>query len=130
LAKETGELRKHFLAAGFEIAETAGGEYSFAVKKGPCQVPLESIAGGEWRPAGPPTLSVRGVDCRLEDRGYQKFWLHGSQRFPIRVSDLRTLHKFDEEVRSILGMPSLYHESLGTRSARSAYDRLDGRPDR
>ena len=129
LARGAAELRKEFIDAGFEIVETPGGNDSFTVKKGRCKVPLVPGTGGAWQPAGPPTLTVRGVDCRLEDRGYQKFWLHGSQRIPIRVSDLKTLHKFDEEVRSILGMPSLYHESLGTRSARSAYDRLTGRPD-
>jgi hypothetical protein len=123
-------LRKQFQEAGFEIIEITSVSESFAVKKGPCKASIERGAGGAWQPAGPPTLNVRGLDCRLEDHGYQKFWLHGDQRFPIRVSDLKTLHHFDEEVRSILGIPSLYHESLGTRSARSAYDRLTGRPDR
>jgi hypothetical protein len=122
-------LHKLFQDAGFEIVETASAPDSFSVKQGPCKVPLERVAGGIWQIGGPPTLKVRGLDCRLEDQGYQKFWLHGEQRFPIRVSDLKTLHHFDEEVRSILGIPSLYHESLGTRSARSAYDRLTGRPD-
>lgn len=123
------DLRKKFQEAGFEIVETASDPDSFAVKKGPCKVSIERVAGGVCQPAGPPTLNVRGLDCRLEDRGYQKFWLHGDQRFPIRVSDLKTLHHFDEEIRAVLGIPSLYHESLGTRSARSAYDRLTGRPD-
>jgi len=125
VAKGQKDLRKKYQEAGFEIVEAAGGAGSFAVKKGDCTQPLER----DGRLAGPPTLKVRGLDCRLEDRGYQKFWLHGDRRFPIRVSDLKTLHRFDEEVRLILGLPSLYHESLGTRSARSAYDRLDGRPD-
>jgi hypothetical protein len=129
LASRKVDLRKQFQDAGFEIIEAASGPDSFAVKKGPCKVSLQRVAGGEWQSIGPPTLNVRGLDCRLEDRGYQKFWLHGEQRFPIRVSDLKTLHHFDEEVRAILGIPSLYHESLGTRSARSAYDRLTGRPD-
>lgn len=129
MASVKADFRKKFQDAGFEIVETAGGNDSFTVKKGPCKVPVAQAAVGVWQPAGPPTLTVRGLDCRLEDRGYQKFWLHGTQRIPIRVADLKTIHKFDEEVRSILGMPSLYHESLGTRSARSAYDRLTGRPD-
>jgi hypothetical protein len=129
LASGKADLRQQFQEAGFEIIETASAPDSFAVKKGPCKVSLERAAGGDWQPAGPPTLNVRGFDCRLEDHGYQKFWLHGEQRFPIRVGDLRTIHRFDEEVRAVLGMPSLYHESLGTRSARSAYDRLTGRPD-
>ena len=130
MAKGQTDLRKKFQEAGFEIVEAAGGAGSFTVKKGQSAQPLERAVRGDWQLAGPPTLNVRGLDCRLEDQGYQKFWLHGDRRFPIRVSDLKTLHRFDEEVRLILGIPSLYHESLGTRSARSAYDRLAGRPDK
>jgi hypothetical protein len=130
VAKGQEDLRKKYQEAGFEIVEAAGEAGSFAVKKGDCTQPLERDGRGAWQPAGPPTLKVRGLDCRLEDRGYQKFWLHGDQRIPIRVSDLKTLHHFDQEVRLVLGRKSLYHESLGSTSARSAYDRLDGRPDR
>ena len=126
MAKGQNDLRKKFREAGFEIVEAADASGSLAVRKGECTQPIER----DGRLAGPPTLKVRGLDCHLEDRGYQKFWLHDDQRIPIRVSDLKTLHRFDEEVRLILGLPSLYHESLGTRSARSAYDRLDGRPDK
>ena len=129
MASVKADLRKQFQEAGFDIIEMASTHDSFAVKKGLCKVTLQRVAGDDWQPAGPPTLTVRGLECRLEDQGYQKFWLHGEQRFPIRVSDLKTLHHFDEEVRAILGIPSLYHESLGTRSTRSAYDRLTGRPD-
>ena len=68
------------------------------------------------------------MECRLEDHGYQKFWLFEGKRFPIRQGDLKALHLFDEEVRSILGLKTLYHESLGSTSSRSVYDRLDGRP--
>ncbi len=130
MARGQRDLRMKFQEAGFDIVETVVTPESFTVKKGLCTQSLARGANGAWQPAGPPTLNVRGLDCRLEDHGYQKFWLHGEQRFPVRVSDLKTLHRFDEEVRAILGTPSLYHESLGTRSARSAYDRLTGRPDR
>jgi hypothetical protein len=75
---------------------------------------------------------VHGIPCELEDRGYQKFWYsrREGKRFPITRADLETLHRFDEEVRSILGLKSLYNESLGTTNARTVYDRLTGRPDR
>jgi hypothetical protein len=100
-----------------------------AVKKDNCRQLLERDPKGGWSPTGPPTFNVRGVECKLEDRGYQKFWYHEGRRFPALVSDLRALHHFDQEVRAILGIKSLYHQSLGTTSARSAYDRLDGRRD-
>jgi hypothetical protein len=82
--------------------------------------------------SGPPYLVVHGINCELEDRGYQKFWYSKAENkhFPIRKVDLGILHRFDEEVRYILGMTSLYNESLGSTNARTVYDRLTGRPDR
>ena len=122
-------LRKQFKVAGFEIVEIGTQPESFEVKKYDCALALARTSGGGWAPSGPPLFSVRGQRCELEDRGYQKFWYANGRRFPVRVTDLRTLHQFDQEVRAILGLKSLYHESLGTTSARSAYDRLRGRPE-
>lgn len=123
------DIRKQFASAGFEVIETERLR-TFGVKKYNCLRILELDSGGAVTPAGPPYFIVRGLNCELEDRGYQKFWYAQGKRFPIRLADLKSLHRFDEEVRRILGLKSLYHESLGTTSARSAYDRLDGRPDR
>jgi hypothetical protein len=124
------DLRREFRDAGFEVLEVSSSPESIAVKKSNCACVLERDATGAWNPSGPPTFDVRGLDCRLEDQGYQKFWHFEGKRFPIRVSDLRTLHRFDQEVRAILGLKSLYHESLGTTCARAVYDRLQGRPDK
>ncbi len=126
----TMDVRKKFQEAGFEVETVEGKPQALTVKKGNCTQLLELKTEAKWAPAGPPTLKVRGLDCELEDRGYQKFWYHEGRRFPVHVGDLRTLHRFDQEVRTILGITSLYHQSLGTTSARSVYDRLDGRPDR
>ncbi|MFB3923993.1 MAG: hypothetical protein ACE145_19905 [Terriglobia bacterium] len=123
------DVKAKLQAAGFEIAEVPGGSRAIAVKKNNCTHLLESNDGGVWTIAGRPTFNVRGLDCELEDRGYQKFWFHLGRRFPVRVPDLKALHHFDEEVRAILGVKTLYHESLGTTSSRSDYDRLHGRPD-
>lgn len=123
------DIRRRFQDAGFEVVEVSGSPESIAVRKNNCARLLERDAAGAWTAPGPPTLKVRGLDCKLEDHGYQKFWYHEGKRFPIRVNDLKTLHRFDQEVRAILGLKSLYHESLGTTSARSAYDRLHGRAD-
>ncbi len=129
MQKETAvaNLRKQFRDAGFEIVEVGTQPESFEVKKDNCALALARTAEG-WAPSGPPLFGFRGHRCELEDRGYQKFWNSNGRRFPVRVADLRILHRFDQEVRAILGLKSLYHESLGTTSARSAYDRLSGRP--
>ncbi len=123
------DIRKEFTQAGFEIVERETAPDSIDVKKGDCIQVLERTPRGRWLPAGPPHRLVRGVRCELEDRGYQKFWYAEGKRFPIRLQDLKALHEFEEEVRSILGLTRLYHLSLGTTCARSVYDRLTGRPD-
>lgn len=123
------DIRKQFEKAGFEVLEAGQTPATLEVKKNKCTQRLEPLPDGGWAPAGPPQFTVRGMKCRLEDRGYQKFWYSDGRRFPIRKIDLATLHRFDEEVRGILGVKSLYNESLGTTCARSAYDRLTGRTD-
>lgn len=123
------DLRKQFKEAGFEVVDIGSQPQSFEVKKYGCARALVRTSDGKWTPSGPPLFNVQGQRCELEDRGYQKFWYANGRRFPVRVDDLRTLHRFDEEVRVILGLKSLYHESLGTTSARAAYDRLRGRPE-
>jgi hypothetical protein len=122
------DIRRQFEQAGFQIAAESGSSNSFEVRKNNCSRTLACQSTGQWLPAGPPHFFVRGMECRLEDHGYQKFWLFEGKRFPIRQGDLKALHLFDEEVRSILGLKTLYHESLGSTSSRSVYDRLDGRP--
>lgn len=123
------DVQTPFRQAGFEI-EAGESPQTFAVKKYGCTQLLKRDSKGAWLRDGPPYLNVRGLNCELEDHGYQKFWYHRGKRFAVRVGDLKTLHRFDQEVRAVLGEKSLYHESLGTTSARSAYDRLSGRADK
>jgi hypothetical protein len=124
------DIREQFEEAGFDIVEATERPGLVAVKKYNCLGSLERNRAGVWGPVGPPYFIVRGLNCELEDRGYQKFWYHKGKRFPIRKTDLETLHRFDEEVRAVLGLKSLYNESLGSTCARSVYDRLTGRPDK
>jgi len=121
-------IRKQFGDAGFEVIDA--GANGVEVKKNNCARTIERQADGNWLPVGPPEFGVAGVYFELEDRGYQKFWYHDGRRLPVHPRDFRTLHQFDQEVRYILGLKSLYHESLGTTNARTVYDRLNGRPDR
>lgn len=126
----TTDLRKQFQDAGFTVTEAASAPGTLELRKYTCVRYLERRPSGTWTLSGPPFFVVRGLNCELEDRGYQKFWYRQGKRFPIRKTDLETLHRFEEEVRTILGVKSLYNESLGTTCARSVYDRLTGRPDR
>lgn len=132
MATETAaaqDIQKQFEQAGFVVSTAQPGRLE--VKKSGCLAYLQS-QGGSWLHSGSPYFVIHGIPCELEDRGYQKFWLSRShdKRFPIRKVDLEVLHRFDEEVRYLVRMKSLYNESLGTTNARTVYDRLTGRPDR
>lgn len=128
--KDALDIRKQFEQEGFEVLIGSNDLSSFEIKKDNCSRTLAREASGEWHPSGPPHFMVRGLRCELEDHGYQKFWFLDGKRFPIRQGDLKALHQFDEKIRAILRVKTLYHESLGTTSARSVYDRLHGRPDK
>jgi hypothetical protein len=123
------DIRAKFQEAGFAVADVPTGKIE--VKKSGCVAYLEQ-QGESWVYPGSPYFAGHGINCELEDRGYQKFWLAKAEgkRFPVRKDELGTLHRFDEEIRYLLGLRDLYHESLGSRNARTVYDRLDGRPDR
>jgi hypothetical protein len=132
MANETAvaqDVRKQFEQAGFGVTETQPGRLELT--KSGFVGRLESQRGS-WVYAGQPNFVVHGFNCELEDRGYQKFWFSATdgKRFPIRKVDLEALHRFDEEIRYILGLKTLYNEGLGTTNARTVYDRLTGRPDR
>ena len=123
------DIQKQFEQAGFVVASDPAGRVE--IKKSGCVAFLEK-QDGKLAYSGPPYLVVRGINCELEDRGYQKFWYAKAEdkRFPIRKEDLQVLHLFDEEVRYILGITTLYNEGLGSTNARTVYDRLTGRADR
>lgn len=126
----TTDIRKQFQDAGFMVSPAGESPDKLEVMKHNCLRYLEHRQDGAWVPSGPPYFIVRGINCELEDRGYQKFWYREGKRFPIHKNELGTLHRFDEEVRYILGLKDLYNESLGSTCARTDYDRLTGRPDR
>jgi hypothetical protein len=132
MATETAaaqNIQKQIENEGFVVTGPQPGRIE--LKKSGCVAYLENQRG-KWTYFGPPFFVVHGINCELEDRGYQKFWLSkpDGKRFPIRKVDLEVLHRFDEEVRHVLGLKSLYNESLGTTNAQTVYDRLDGRADR
>ena len=124
------DVRKRFQEASFEVTEVQREPETLAVKKTNCTQLLGAELEGRLESRRAALLQRPGPRLRARrPRLPEVFWFHLGRRFPVRVNDLRTLHHFDQEVRTILGIKSLYHESLGTTSTRSVYDRLDGRPD-
>jgi len=62
------------------------------------------------------------------DAGYQKFLLtDDGLKFPALAKHLEGLRKFNEELRTALGVPTFYNEAIGSVSQVSVYDRVKGR---
>jgi hypothetical protein len=75
-----------------------------------------------------PAIMLKGQFTRLWDAGYQKFLLTDDGfKIPALASHLENLRKFNEELRTALGVPTFYNEALGSVSQLSVYDRLRGR---
>jgi hypothetical protein len=75
-----------------------------------------------------PTIMLKGRFTRLWDAGYQKFLLtDDGQKLPALATHLQNLRKFNEELRTALGVPTFYNEALGSVSQVSVYDRVKGR---
>ena len=74
-----------------------------------------------------PGYLVGGEVATLLDRGYQKFWKTARVEVPATADSLKAVHRFAEELREVIGEPSLYNESLGTTSDSYLYDRVKGR---
>jgi hypothetical protein len=75
-----------------------------------------------------PTIMINGQFTRLWDAGYQKFLLtDDGHKLPALAMHLENLRKFNEELRTALGVPTFYNEALGSVSQVSVYDRVKGR---
>jgi hypothetical protein len=76
-----------------------------------------------------PTIMMCGQFTRLWDAGYQKFLLSNEgKKYPVLVEQLANLRRFNEELRTALGVPTYYNEAIGSTCQLSVYDRVKGRP--
>lgn len=123
------DIRNHFEKSGFTVSGGQGDAGPIEVRKYNCVHRIDRNRAGFWAPVDPPRFLINGAPYELEDKGYQKFWFADGKRVAIKLQELRDLQKFDQEVRYILKLKSLWGESLGTTSARTVYDRVTGRPD-
>jgi hypothetical protein len=74
-----------------------------------------------------PGWLLGGQVSTLLDRGYQKFFTTPRLTVAATADGLKAIHRFAEELREIIGEPSLYNESLGTVSNSYLYDRVKNR---
>ena len=113
-------------AAGFTVGSTGG---VMRVEKHGCAAELRRTPDRGYQMTIPPSLLVNGKFVRLWDAGYQKFLLtDDGRKLPALAAHLENLRRFNEELRTALGVPTYYNEGLGSTCQVTAYDRLEGRP--
>lgn len=105
------------------VANVSG---SVHVAKYGCAAVIAPSSAGATVIARPGVL-LNGEIGQLVDRGFQKFIKSGHAERAATAEDLRSLHRFGEELRQALGVQSLYNESIGTVSDEYMYDRVKGR---
>ena len=113
-------------ALGFAVGSTRG---VVRVEKYGCGAEFRKGADERYQMTVLPTIMLKGQFTRLWDAGYQKFLLtDDGLKLPALASHLANLRKFNEELRTALGVPTFYNEALGSVSQVSVYDRVKGRP--
>lgn len=113
-------------ALGFSVGSTRG---VVRVEKYGCGAEFRKGSDERYQMTVMPTIMMKGQFTRLWDAGYQKFLLtDDGHKLPALASHLANLRKFNEELRTALGVPTFYNEALGSVSQVSVYDRVKGRP--
>ena len=111
---------------GFQVRSTGG---VMRVEKYGCAAELRRLPDGDFQMTILPTVLVQGQFSRVWDAGYQKFLItDDGRKFPVAATQLGELRRFNEELRSALGIPTYYNEALGSTCHVTVYDRVLGRP--
>ena len=110
---------------GFMVSSTGG---VMRVEKYGCGAEFRRTSDDHYTMTILPTLLLNGQFVRLWDAGYQKFLLtDDGRKIPAHADQLVNMRKFNEELRTALGVPTYYNEAIGSTSLVSVYDRLKGR---
>jgi hypothetical protein len=111
---------------GFSLRSTGG---VVRIEKYGCGSELRRAPDESFVMTELPTIMYQGQFTRLWDAGYQKFLItHDDTKVPAHMGHLSNLRKFNEELRTGLGVPTYYNEALGSTCHFSVYDRVKGRP--
>jgi len=111
---------------GFQVSSTRG---VVRVEKYDCGAEFRRVPDGRFQMTILPALLIDGQFTRLWDAGYQKFFITDDERKVPAVSRaLQQMRKFNEELRSALGVSTYYNEALGSTCQVTSYDRVQGEP--
>jgi len=113
-------------AKGFLVRNSGG---VVRIEKYNCGAELRKTPDAKFQMTEAPCIMLQGQFTVLWDAGYQKFLVtHEAKKVPAQRYQLSDLRKFNEELRTALGVPTYYNEALGSTCLSSIYDRVKGRP--
>jgi hypothetical protein len=119
------KLMEALPSSGFIVSSTGG---VTRVEKYGCGAEFRRTSDDHYLMTILPTILLNGQFTRLWDAGYQKFLLtDDGKKFPANADMLSRMRRFNEELRTALGVPTYYNEALGSTSLVSVYDRVKGR---
>ena len=134
------DVNEHFVPSildalpslGFRVSTTGG---VMRVEKYGCGAEFRRMPDERYQMTIQPTILIGDQFTQLWDAGYQKFLITEDRRkLPALAPQLQQMRRFNEELRTALGVPTYYNEALGSTCQITTYDRVQGRagdvPDR
>src|ERR1700760_3059870 len=116
-------LRDH----GFDLIEAPGTQGRVFLKKYNVSAAIQKNGDDGVKIFAYPGYLIGSEISKLVNRGYQQFLKTSKTEVPATADQLKSLQTFSEELKTALGLPSLYNESLGTVSESYHYDRVENR---
>jgi hypothetical protein len=112
---------------GFDLTEAPGTNNRVFLRKYNVSAAIEKTPDGGVKIFAYPGYLIGSEISKLVNRGYQQFLKTSKSEIPATADHLKAIQNFSEELKSALGLPSLYNESLGTVSESYHYDRIKDR---
>jgi hypothetical protein len=122
------EILANLRSSQFDVQQVSGVAGQYRVQKHGCAgVIAPARDGGSVAFVARPGFVLGGEIAHLLDRGFQKSLKTKHLEIAATSDHLKAIHHFSEELKEVVGSPSLYNESIGTTSDDYFYDRLKGR---
>jgi hypothetical protein len=122
------EILANLRSLQFDVREVPGVAGQYRVEKYGCGAVIARASDGDSVVSiARPGFVLGGEIAHLLDRGFQKSLKTNHLEIAATADHLKAIHRFGEELKEVIGSPSLYNESIGTTSDDYFYDRLKGR---
>ena len=112
---------------GFDVTDAPGTTVRVFLRKYNVSAAIQKGPDDTVKIFAYPGYLIGSEISKLVNRGYQQFLKTSKNEVPATADQLKSLQTFSEELKTALGLPSLYNEALGTVSESYHYDRIENR---